>query len=32
MGDEEAVKAFTGDSPEVLANDQYQDQQIHLNK
>lgn len=32
QGDEEAAKAFTGDSPEVLANDLYQDQHIHLNK
>ena len=32
MGDEEAAKAFTGDTPEVLANDQYQDPHIHLNK
>lgn len=31
QGDEEAAKAFTGDSPELLANPLYQDQQFGLN-
>ncbi|WP_299144589.1 hypothetical protein [uncultured Dialister sp.] len=30
QGDEEAAKAFTGDSPEILINELYQDQQISI--
>ncbi len=30
QGDEEAAKAFTGDSPEILAIDMYQDQYMKI--
>lgn len=32
QGDEEAAKAFIGDSPEIMNNSLYQDQNIHLNQ
>jgi hypothetical protein len=31
QGDTEAVKAFTGDDPELLRNPRYQDQRIDIN-
>lgn len=30
QGDEEAAKVFTGDAPELLSNEFYQDKQIHI--
>ena len=30
QGDEDAAKAFTGDSPEIMSNDLYQDKQISI--
>ena len=32
QGDEEAAKVFTGESPEIMTNDLYQDQMIHIAK
>ena len=30
QGDEDAAKAFTGDSPEIMTNDLYQDQEVNI--
>lgn len=32
QGDEHAAAAFTGDAPEILQNEQYQDQKISIGK